>query len=86
MVRPDPRGRDYFAQVAGCRLTSWLAADIVTQDKARSTDVPSESTREKNLRLLQASSKPNGQLEDLLAQVGFHLAVSVARAAWPRWG
>jgi len=53
----------------GARIKKRRDARRRRKDKARSTDVPSESTREKNLRLLQASSKPNGQLEDLLAQL-----------------
>eukprot|EP00873_Tetraselmis_striata_P028930 jgi/Tetstr1/449194/TSEL_036401.t1 len=53
----------------GARIKKRRDARRRKDKAARSTDVPSESTREKNLRLLQASSKPNGQLEDLLAQL-----------------
>mmetsp|Transcript_36878 Transcript_36878/g.66030 ORF Transcript_36878/g.66030 Transcript_36878/m.66030 type:complete len:129 (-) Transcript_36878:787-1173(-) len=39
------------------------------KDKKRALDVPRESVRERNLRLLEAGSKRNSEVEELLAKV-----------------
>jgi hypothetical protein len=42
---------------------------VGVQDKKRALDVPRESVRERNLRLLEAGSQRNSEVEELLAKV-----------------